>query len=173
MKISVPNLIGVTEKEGIVKITNAGLKVGTVVKEYSNEVAQGAICYQSYSEGTQVERGTTIDIKISLGPEQYTYKCNMSVEAPTLEEAPEYIVGTEVGIKLVTDSGQVLLETRTTTFPQAVNSYGINCAGGTLTLTYQVISVGTVTIDSEGNEITTPGSIEEKTITRRVEFVRE
>ena len=172
-KIVVPNLIGVSEKDGIVQITNAGLKVGTVVKEYSNAVAEGGICYQSYSEGTEVERGTSIDIKISLGPEQYTYKCNISVEAPSLEEAPEYIVGTEVAIKLVTDSGQVLLETKTTTFPQAINSYGINSAGGTLTLTYQVISLGTVTVDEQGNEIANPGSVEEKTVTRRVEFTRE
>ena len=171
--ISVPKLIGITEKEGIVQITNAGLKVGTVVKEYSNDVPEGAICYQSYPEGTQVDRGTSVDIKISLGPEQYTYKCNISVDAPTLEEAPGYIVGTDVKIKLVADSGQVLLETKTNTFPQAVNSYGINCSGGTLTLTYQEISVGTVEYDADGNEITTPGSIEEKTITRRVEFVKE
>jgi beta-lactam-binding protein with PASTA domain len=61
----VPNLIGLSEQDGTVEAIEAGLTVGSVSYIYSDEVGEGMICYQSYSHGSYVDQGTSIDIKVS------------------------------------------------------------------------------------------------------------
>lgn len=168
-KIRVPNLIGLSEQDGTVEAIEAGLTVGSVTHIYSDEVGEGMICYQSYSHGSYVDQGTSIDIKVSQGAQKVTYKCNVSIVAPTTSEAPQYVSEMEVGITLVADDGTVLMDTKVTTFPVATNINGIASSGGTLTMTYQVPSASTTT---EG-DVVVPGTTENKTFTRRVEFVKE
>ena len=141
---------------------------------YSEEYQEGQICYQSYSTGSYVDPGTVIDIKVSKGPQVQTYKCNASITAPSHEEAPDYTAGMEVMIKLTADDGQVLLDTSTASFPQAANYYGLTSAGGTITMTYYVTTEGTTTTDPEtGETITTPGETQERSFSRRIDFVLE
>lgn len=174
VKIRVPNLIGLSEQDGTIEAIEMGLQIGSVAEVYNSEMAEGLICYQSYSHGSYVDEGTVIDIKISMGTEKYLYKCNASIEAPSVTEAPDYVAGTEVSVKLVTDDGQVLLDTKTTTFPQSANYYGLTSSGGTITMSYTVATAGTTTIDPEtGEEIVTPGGTETKSFERRIEFVQE
>lgn len=168
-KIRVPNLIGLSEQDGTVEAIEAGLTVGSVTHIYSDEVGEGMICYQSYSHGSYVDQGTSIDIKVSQGAQKVTYKCNVSIAAPTTSEAPKYVSGMEVGITLVADDGTVLMDTKVTTFPVATNINGIASSGGTLTMTYQVTTEGTTT---EG-DVVVPGTTENQSFTRRVEFVKE
>lgn len=156
VKIRVPELVGYSEQDATIRAIEAGLEIGSVAKEYSSEVKEGFVCYQSYSHGSYVDPGTSIDIKISMGPEDITYKYNASFAAPSVEEAPGYLTGSEVEIKLVADDGKVLLETKTSSFPKAANFYGLTSSGGTLTMTYTVHGTG-----------------ETKSFTRRIEFVRE
>ena len=171
-KIRVPNLIGLSEQDGTVEAIEAGLTVGSVTHIYSDEVGEGMICYQSYSHGSYVDQGTSIDIKVSQGAQKVTYKCNVSIAAPTTSEAPKYVSGMEVGITLVADDGTVLMDTKVTTFPVATNINGIASSGGTLTMTYQVTTEGTPTTDTDGsNTIIVPGTTENQSFTRRVEFV--
>lgn len=172
-KIRVPNLIGLSEQDGTVEAIEAGLTVGSVTHIYSDEVGEGMICYQSYSHGSYVDQGTSIDIKVSQGAQKVTYKCNVSIVAPTTSEAPKYVSGMEVGITLVADDGTVLMDTKVTTFPVATNINGIASSGGTLTMTYQVTTEGTTTTDTDGNTINVPGTTENQSFTRRVEFVKE
>ena len=172
-KVRVPNLIGLSEQDGTVEAIEAGLTVGSVTYVYSDEVGEGMICYQSYSHGSYVDQGTSIDIKVSQGAQKVTYKCNVSIAAPTTSEAPKYVSGMEVGITLVADDGTVLMDTKVTTFPVSTNINGIASSGGTLTMTYQVTTEGTTTTDTDGNTINVPGTTENKTFTRRVEFVKE
>ncbi|MCI8544203.1 MAG: Stk1 family PASTA domain-containing Ser/Thr kinase [Lachnospiraceae bacterium] len=172
-KIRVPNLIGQSEADGRVEIQEAGLQIGDVAYESSDEQGEGKIFYQSYSKGSYVEPGTTIDIRVSTGPKAVTYKCNASILAPSVEEAPDYSSGTEVLITLVTDDGNVLLETRTASFPQAANYYGLTASGGTITMTYTVTIEGEPGMDSEGNPIAPEPATEERSFTRRIEFVEE
>ncbi|MCM1113744.1 MAG: Stk1 family PASTA domain-containing Ser/Thr kinase [Muribaculum sp.] len=173
-KIRVPNLIGLTEEDGTFEAIEAGISIRSVSYVYSLEVAEGYICYQSYSHGTYVDEGAAMDIKVSLGTEKATYKCNASITAPTTSEAPDYVAGTEVSIKLVTDDGQVLLDTRTSAFPQAANYYGLTSSGGTVTMTYKVTTAGgSVTNPDTGEVVSTPGSSEERSFTRRIEFTEE
>ena len=173
-KIAVPNLVGMSEEDGTFLTYEKGLQIGYVGHVYSTEFEDGTICYQSYSEGTYVEKGTSIDIKVSQGAEKITYKCNTSIAAPSSTEAPDYTAGTEVSIKFVTDGGQVLLETKTTTFPQSANYYGLTSSAGTITMTYTVNTPGGTTVNPEtGETVSIPGTSEEKSFTRRVEFTQE
>ena len=173
-KIRVPNLIGLSEQDGTVEAIEAGLTVGSVTYIYSDEVGEGLICYQSYSHGSYVDQGTSIDIKVSQGAQQSTYKCNVSIVAPTTSEAPDYVSGMEVSIKLVADDDTVLLDTKVTTFPIATNINGMGSSGGTLTMTYQVTSEPTTTTNPDtGEQVTVPGTTEDRSFTRRIEFVKE
>ena len=101
-QVRVPNLMGLSEMDGTVEATEAKLQIGTVTRVYSDTYAEGLICYQSYSYGFYVEPGTVIDIRVSQGPEpkQTTYRCNASIEAPTAAEAPDYVTGSTVKLKL-------------------------------------------------------------------------
>lgn len=174
IKLRVPKLIGLSEEEGTIEAIEAGLSIGSVAEAYSDTVEAGLICYQSFSHGSYVDPETAIDIQISMGPRASTYKCNASIAAPSVEEAPDYVAGSEVGIQLVADDGTVLLDTMATTFPQAANFHGLKSAGGTLTMTYTVTTGGTTVKDeATGEEVVVPGTTETKSFTRRIEFVEE
>ncbi len=178
-KVMVPMLLGRTEDDGTIVAIESGLQIGdNIGYVYDSGYEAGQICYQSYSYGAYVAPGTTVEIRVSKGPEPTpevkTYRCNTSITAPTLEEAPDYVAGTEVAVKLVTDSGQVLLDATITGFPQAANYSGLTAAGGTITMTYSVTKEGTTTTDPvTGETVTTPGTTENKTFSRRIEFVEE
>lgn len=167
-KVRVPDLMGHPEEEATIKAIEAGLEIGSVSYVYSTDYAEGQVCYQSYSNGSWVEAGTKLEIKVSKGAEPVTYKCNASIAAPTTAEAPDY-TGGDVKLKLVTDDGNTILETTVSTFPQSFNAYGLGSSGGTLTLTYTVTTPPTT--DENGTAVS--GTTEEKTVTRRVEFTVE
>ena len=64
--------------------------------------------------------------------------------------------------------------TKTSTFPVATNFNGMTASGGTLTITYQVTSEPTTTTNPDtGEQVTVPGTTEDRSFTRRVEFVKE
>lgn len=177
-KVSVPYLIGQSEMDGRITLTELGLSVGEVSYEFNSEYADGIIFKQSYSSDVEVESGTKVDLWISKGPETTaepaTYRCNISIEAPTLEEAPDYVSGMSVAIKLETDDGRVLLETTATSFPQTVNYYNLSVSGGTITMTYTVEIPGTPITDPEtGAEVIPSATTETRTVTRKVDFVKE
>lgn len=143
--------------------------------EYNTQVEPDKVCYQSYSVGSYVETGTLVDIKISMGSEPKTYKFNAHITAPSVEEDPAYQSGTPVRVVITGDSdGVAIFETETTSFPLGVNIQGIKSATGVVTLTYTVTTGGTTTTDPEtGESVTTPGTSEQKTITRKISFVEE
>ena len=178
-RIWVPRLLGRSEQDGTIEAIEAGLQIGSVAQVYNSEYEEGLICYQSYSQGSYVEPGTAVDIKVSKGPEetpepQQVYRYNGSIMAPTAEEAPDYVAGTEIAITLIADDGLVLLDTKTSSFPQAANYYGLKASGGTITMSYTVTMGGTTSVDPvTGETITTPGMTEPRSFTRRVEFTPE
>ncbi len=173
-KVRVPNLIGLPEEDGTFEAIEMGLQIGSVTYVYSSEVAEGLICYQSYSHGTYVDEGTALDIKVSQGTEALTYRCDTSIAAPTAAEAPDYVAGTEVKVKLVADDGTVLLETKTSAFPLTAKYYGLTSSSGTVTMTYKATVAGSTSTNPEtGETVTVPGSTEEKSFTRTIEFIQE
>lgn len=169
-KSRVPSLLGEREDDAVVKLVEAGLAVGTVTQQYSDEFENGTVCSQSRPYGSFETPGTAIDLCISLGPQMATYSYSGSIEAPTLAETNgEYVDGSSVGITIVTASGKVLLDTSSSKFPIPVQFVGIQSQTGTLTLSYKV-AVDPV-IDEDGNEIIADPVI--KSFTRTLEFTPE
>lgn len=175
VKAKVPKLLGLTEMDGMVVIKEAKLQLGTVSYEYNDSYEVDRICYQSYSPDLEVDQDTEIQITVSLGPkptpEPTRYRCNASIAAPTLEEAPDYVTGSTVTLKLVADDGVVILETRTSSFPYSTNHNNLSSSGGTLTVTYEVTTPPEFEMDENDNPVEVkPGTTETKSFTRRIEF---
>ena len=174
-KIRVPNLIGVSEMDAMASLTEIGLVVGSV-SEVNNEDAAltGLVCYQSYSVGSYVDKGTAIDLRVSIGPKQGTYSYTGSIEAPSAEEDPEYRDGLNVTVTVDTADGIQLLNTSTTSFPISVNYTGIKSATGTITFTYMVTTEAVTDTNPETGEVTTTeGTSVQKTVAREVQFTPE
>lgn len=173
-QVAVPNVVGLAEDEAVAKLIEAGLAVGRITERYDASVAADLVCSQSYSHGIYVQEGTVVDLEVSLGPEASTYKYNGVIAAPSLEEAPGYVSGSSVTLTIVTDSGKILLDTATSSFPYPVNFTGIDCSAGTITFGYTQVTQSTTTTDPEtGETIVVPGTSEDKSFSRRVEFTKE
>lgn len=174
-RVPVPNLMGMTEMDAEVTLREHGLKVGNVDHEFNSQYPEGQVFYQSYSLNTPVDPGTSVDIKVSRGPEPApaTYKYNGSIQAPAEAEASGYKTGTSVALKLVADDGAVLLDNTVTSFPHSVNFSGIKSSGGTLTMTFTVEVAGEPTEDTDGEPVAGETTTEVRTVTRRIEFTQE
>lgn len=83
--IAVPDLLGKTQKQAKSALVKVGLTLGNVSSTYSDNYSKNRVCIQSKSNGTKVEKGTTVDITLSLGPEPtYTYKMSgtLRIDSP-------------------------------------------------------------------------------------------
>lgn len=172
-KVRVPNIIGLTEMDAVASLTESGLAVGTV-SEVTNEDAAltDKVCYQSYSVGSYVDKGTAIDLKVSTGPEQVTYRYSEGITAPT--EDPDYKGGMAVTVTVTTADGTQLLSTQTSSFPVSVNYTGIKSPTGVITFTFTVQTEDTTTTDPDtGETVTVPGGSQEKTVKREINFTQE
>lgn len=97
--VPVPSLIGMTKKEAKTALRAVGLELGKVTSIYSSNVEKNCVCIQSKAEDSQVEKGTQVDISISLGPEPtYTY---VSVGEITIDNPFDYETDPTAVIKLV------------------------------------------------------------------------
>lgn len=63
------NLLGQKEDDAKSAITNMGLSLASVDREYNDEYSEGEVCYQSIPQGMTVHKGDTINIVISQGKE--------------------------------------------------------------------------------------------------------
>ena len=68
-EVEVPDLSNLTQDEAISLIEESRLTVGEITEEYSRRVEAGLVISQSLRAGREVERGTSIDLTISLGAE--------------------------------------------------------------------------------------------------------
>ena len=66
-EVTVPSLTGLTQPAARSTLVNAGLALGNVTSEYSDETVDSVIS-QSVVYGTAVPKGTAIDIVLSKGP---------------------------------------------------------------------------------------------------------
>lgn len=174
-KVRVPDLTGLDESTAMASLVEAGLQLG-VVSEVNNENAEltGLVCYQSYSVGSYVDEGTVVDISISLGPIQSTYRFSDSISAPTPEEDPNYKSGTIVTVTLMADDGTQLLSTQTASFPiQQQNISGIKSETGYILYQYVNVTDATSVTNAEGTVTTIEGSSETKEIRRPIRFTAE
>lgn len=173
-KIKVPNLIGLSEEDATVLIVESGLEVGEIGEmTYNDPSLTGLVCYQSYSEGVEVDKGTPIDYKISIGTGEATYSYVGNVESPSVEDS-QYIPGTQAIVMLTTDTGIEIKRETTTTFPVSFNVTGITGAeNGFIVIVYPVTIPGSTTTNENGETVTTPETTEDRTVTRQVTFTKE
>ena len=145
--ITMPDLTGKTEEEAKVVIEEEGLTVGTVAEEESDTVEAGKVISQTPAAGGTVDKGTGVDIKISLGKKIRTYSCSVQVGAPT-----NFMEGSEAVIVLLSPSGEELGRFSTSSFPYTVSKSGItDISSGVITITY---------LSAEGTwETTTPTAV--------------
>jgi len=68
-KAVVPDLVGMTQADAIAALTEAGLAVGEVTTQASAEIEAGRVMAQDPPADTKVERGSTVAIVLSTGPE--------------------------------------------------------------------------------------------------------
>lgn len=74
---TVPDLIGMTKSQAKEALKAKGLVLGKVSSAHSENVSKNRVCVQSKSDGTEVKKGTAVDITLSLGPEvKYSYYSN-------------------------------------------------------------------------------------------------
>lgn len=173
-KVKMPDLVGLTEMDATVMLTELGLVVRTV-EEVNNEDPglTGKVVYQSYSVGAYVDVGAQVDLKVSKGPEEGSFSFNAGIDSPVLEDA-QYKAGTPTLVVLTTVEGQELMRTSVTSFPVAVNFSGIKGSGvGVVTFVYEVTTDASTTTNEAGETVTVPGTTEQRTITRAVAFTPE
>lgn len=174
-KVQMPDLMGRSEEEAMAVLVENGLNLG-VVSEVNHEDPNlsGLVCYQSYSAGTYVDAGTTVDISISIGPAQATFMFLESISAPTPEEDPHYQAGTPVTVTLMADDGTQLFSTQTASFPiQQQNITGIKCETGYILYQYVNTIEATSITNEDGSVTTQEGSTENKEIRRPIQFIQE
>lgn len=173
-KKQVPDLMGKDEMTATALLTEAGLEVGTVSEVNNDSVAEGLVCYQSYSAGSYAPEGTKVDINVSLGPIQSTYKFVDSIAAPTKEEDPNFKSGTLVTVTVYADDGTQLLSTQTDSFPvPQQNISGIRSATGVILFQYTNVNEATTITNDDGSVTTIDGTTESKEIRRAVAFTAE
>ena len=158
-KIKVPNVIGSTEEEAMVKLTESGLTLGNVTEvENDDNSLKGLVCAQSYQVGTYVDKGTVIDLKVSTGAKAATYSYSGNVAAPT--EDSSYQAGMSVTVMLTAADGTQLYNSTTDSFPLTLPAItGITSPNGVITMTF--------TVNADDGTQTT------KKVTRPVTFTQE
>lgn len=174
--VEVPALLGVSAEEAVLILIEKEFTIGSRTETYNDVYPEGTVCYQNIVQGTEVEKGTVIDIQVSRGPEpvmQDTYKFSAEILAPSTAEDPDYSAGLDVRIVITTDAGKELLNTTTRSFPQAVNYSNITGAtGGTITLSFDVTEYETV-VGEDGEQILVEGETTTHTIVREITFIKE
>ena len=98
--VTVISFVGMDEADAVSAAEELKLKVGTVKREYSTEVAAGKVMEQSIAPTTTVDEGTEIILTVSKGPEQATYVWTVTV--------PETYLGQgSVKVEFLLDDGLV------------------------------------------------------------------
>lgn len=165
-QVSVPNLVGMTQSSATTKLSDSGLRVGNVTQQESDQ-SEGTVIAQSVDAGTDVDPDTAVDITVSSGKKQVTYSYNTPIQAPTQEEDPNYVSGTQVYVVLIAADGTVLINDTVTNFPIPVGFTGLTSGTGTLKMSY----TDTITVtDESGNQTVTT---DDKVITRELTFTQD
>lgn len=68
-KAIMPYLVGKSIGDAQSALTNAGLNLGSQSYDYSSTYAEGEIMWQQYDANAQLDKGTSVRVRISKGPE--------------------------------------------------------------------------------------------------------
>ena len=79
-KVIMPKVTDMTVEEAKQALKNLGLTV-EVTEEFSNDFDSGKIMWQSFKQGVELEKGSSVQLYVSKGPK--------NTEEPTTPQAPE------------------------------------------------------------------------------------
>ncbi|MBV7271942.1 Stk1 family PASTA domain-containing Ser/Thr kinase [Clostridiaceae bacterium UIB06] len=96
-KLEVPSLIGVDLNSAKEIISNSGLKLGKVTREYSDTISKNSVIRQTPDAETNANPNTSIDLVVSSGP-QVKYIDVPNVVDKNIDEAASIISNTGVKI---------------------------------------------------------------------------
>lgn len=68
-KATVPSVTRMSLDEAKKAIKSAGFKVGNITYDYDESIGKGYVIYQQYQANSQLDKGTSIDLQVSQGPE--------------------------------------------------------------------------------------------------------
>ncbi len=68
-KGTVPSVTGLSLEEAKTRIKEEGFRVGRVDYDWDNSIDKGYVIYQQYQANSLLDKGTSIDIQVSSGPE--------------------------------------------------------------------------------------------------------
>lgn len=157
----VPNLKGMTKKEAKKALEEAGLELGEVYEEYSDTVEKGKVIRQSTSPNTTVNSGNTVDITISLGPEQKTTTYTATFSGQIDNTGYAFAEGETVTIKLVFkyDDGKVSYTLLEGTYDASSFPLALNNVQGVKNLEKNAGSVAITAISSNGSDVSSYFSV--------------
>jgi serine/threonine-protein kinase len=98
-KTTTPSLLDLTRAQAVIKAERAGLDVKVTERDYSENVAQGLVMATSPGPGGRIDKGGTVELTLSRGPERY--------DVPVLEGRTE-----DVARRLLEESNLTVEVTR-------------------------------------------------------------
>ena len=138
-QVQVPDVTGISSEEAMAILTENNLQLGTTTEVETDDPNKvGLVVSQDVKADTFAEPGTKVNLTVGKAAKQEpsTYSYSAEISAPTAEEAPDYVAGSQVYVVIITADGQTLLNTTTTSFPLPASFTGITSATGTLQMSY-------------------------------------
>ena len=71
-KATVPYLVGKSLSEAQSALAEAGLNTGKVSYDYSSTYAEGEVMWQQYDAGAMIDKGSSVKLRVSKGPQPTT-----------------------------------------------------------------------------------------------------
>lgn len=138
--IKVTDVTGKSEADAKAALSDFNV---TTTTEHSDSVAEGNVISQSINGGQYAEKGASITIVVSSGPEKISYYIKSPVKAPT------NVTVTSADIELYKAESSDVINSWSgiTSFPYTVEAHGIDVPKGTIVITWHYT-------DSNGQEQT-------------------
>lgn len=156
VQVQVPNVVG-QSLEGATQSLGYelyGLSVGNVTHQNDDNVPAGNVISQAISDGTWVNKGSSVDLVVSDGPASKAYGLNQSISVPG--DGHNYV---SANVKLVGSDGSILMDYgdidvsgRSSFTANASNI--MNLTGGTVEVTWTYEDTIVDGQDEDGNDLT-------------------
>ena len=85
VQVVVPNLLGMTSSQAKSALKEAGLKVGSITKKYSDTYSEGNVMAQQYDAGQEIDEGSRVSFTVSKGTKDRSGSVDIQVD---LSQAP-------------------------------------------------------------------------------------
>ena len=102
-KTTMPYVVNKSYDDAVYALSQAGLNVGSVSYENSSIIAEGYIIRQGLDANSQVDRGTYVDLVVSMGPEETEPKMGSA----TVYMPSDNPFGHDIGTQAALSSGTV------------------------------------------------------------------